>query len=94
MVSRLRAGFSFSMVSPVEIMPKLTDTPILFITAENDDYVPTYMTHDLAEAKAGPKQFLEIPEATHGKGYTVNPEMYKEGLYRFLSTVNPVVTMN
>ena len=57
--------------------------PMLFIHGEKDDYVPTWMVHELYKAKSNPKELWTVPNADHATSYKLNKETYTEKVKQF-----------
>lgn len=83
---RLRGRFRFRDVSPMEAM-KRTETPVLFIHGEEDDYVPTDMSKAMFAAKPGFKRLYLAPGANHAEAYMKNPGEYDRIVGAFLSDI-------
>lgn len=83
--AKLRAGFYFGDVSPIEHMKEI-DTPILFIHGGKDDYVPTYMSEEMFERKTGDKKLFIVPDAGHAESFTKDRNGYVKAVGEFLST--------
>jgi len=79
MMLKSRAGFSMEQVSPLQVVEHC-HLPALFIHGTKDNYVPTYMSEQLYEHKAGPKNLLLVEGAIHGNAYAVAPKEYSEAV--------------
>ena len=58
--------------------------PRLFIHSQQDDVVPYRFGRRLFEAASEPKQFYEVPGASHNETFLVGGEAYLEVLRRFV----------
>lgn len=58
--------------------------PKLFIHSQQDDVVPYRFGRRLFEAASEPKQFYEVPGASHNETFLVGGEAYLEVLRRFV----------
>lgn len=85
-VTKLRAGWSFKDVSPINNLDKV-DTPILFIHGKEDDYVPTYMSNDMYNVKRGVKDIYIAPNSGHVEAYWNNKYEYDKKVGEFLEGV-------
>ena len=79
----LQLGWNFKEASAVKQVKKCK-LPMLFIHGDSDKYVPTYMVHEVYEAKPQPKELWIVPETTHAKSYMNYPEEYTERVRDFL----------
>jgi len=61
--------------------------PKLIIHSSRDEVIPYRMGRQLFEAAREPKQFLEVPGATHDDTYLVGGEKYLETIRKFLDGV-------
>ncbi|WMT41577.1 alpha/beta hydrolase [Paenibacillus sp. D2_2] len=66
-------------VSPLQAVEH-SHLPVLFIHGTKDNYVPTSMSEQLYEHKAGPKSLLLVDGAVHGNAYAVAPKEYSEAV--------------
>lgn len=80
---KLRAGFNINKVSPIKEVAK-TNTPILFVHGEKDDYVPTYMSEKMYVAKKDKKELYIAPNAAHAEAHWKNKKEYEERVNKFL----------
>lgn len=83
LVSKVRSGFFFGQVSPINGIDKVK-APMLIIHGKSDTYVPTNMGIDLYNKKGGSKQLLLVDDAAHAKSITVDRQGYADNLYRFI----------
>ena len=82
-VTKIKAGYSLKDASALEQVKK-SETPILFIHGDEDDFVPYSMMEELYKAAAGEKEKLTINGAGHDDAYLVNPELYWNTINKFL----------
>jgi uncharacterized protein len=83
---RVVAKFSMKNVSPINSI-KDTQIPIFFIHGAKDNFVPTYMSKDMYEAKKGHKKLLIIEGAVHANAYGTNKKLYEREIHKFLQEV-------
>lgn len=86
LLCRLRAGFRLRDVSSIKAMER-TETPVLFIHGEEDDYVPTDMSRRMHEVKPGAKQLYLVPGARHAEAFLTNPGEYDRIVGQFLQEI-------
>ena len=84
LIGKFRAGYWLKDASPLEQVKK-SKTPTLFIHGDKDDFVPFSMLEQLYNACSAPKEKLVVEEAGHAKSSKVNPDMYWNGISKFLS---------
>lgn len=82
-ILKLRAGFWIKEVSP-KVGAINSETPILFIHGEEDDYVPTYMSQNMYDARTGIKELYICKEAKHAESCVVDPIRYRQVIIKFL----------
>jgi uncharacterized protein len=83
---KIVAKFSMKDVSPINSIRE-TQIPIFFIHGAKDNFVPTYMSKDMYEAKKGHKKLLIIEGAVHANAYGTNKELYEREVHNFLQEV-------
>jgi pimeloyl-ACP methyl ester carboxylesterase len=84
LVTRLRAGFWFSQVSPIHDIARV-EVPILFVHGQDDDYVSPQMAQRLYDAKVnGLRRLYLAPHATHAQSFWVNKAAYDQIVDTFL----------
>ena len=83
-VGKIRAGYDFSEASSVEQVKK-AEVPMLFIHGSEDNFVKTNMVYDVYEACPTVKDILVIDGAGHGEAYQMDPELYFETVFGFIS---------
>ena len=71
----LTRGWNFTEASSLEQVKKC-QLPMLFIHGEKDDYVQTWMVHELYKAKPQPKEIWTVPNADHATSYKLNKQEY------------------
>ncbi|MDU3324204.1 MAG: alpha/beta hydrolase, partial [Escherichia coli] len=84
LIGKFRAGYWLKEASPLEQV-KNSKTPTLFIHGDKDDFVPFSMLDQVYDACSAPKEKLVIEGAGHAKSSKVNPDMYWNGISKFLS---------
>ncbi|MDH6364622.1 fermentation-respiration switch protein FrsA (DUF1100 family) [Enterococcus sp. PF1-24] len=62
--------------------------PLLLIHGSADHFVPIDCALNLQEATVGPCEFLEIKEAGHLTGMTIEPQLYWQTVFDFLKRQN------
>ncbi len=82
-VSRFKAGYSFREASALRQVKK-SETPILFIHGDMDDFVPVGMVYELYEAADCEKDILVIRGASHTEAKFADPESYYEKVFSFI----------
>lgn len=83
LVTKMRAGYYLGEVQPIEQVKK-SQTPLLFIHGECDDFVPVSMVDELYEAAHCPKEKLIVKGAGHANSCSVDSELYYETIFRFI----------
>ena len=81
--SRLRRGFAFDEIKPVEHV-KNSLVPILFIHGGRDDVTPVEKAHELFDACRGEKDILIVENAGHMASYRNAPEEYEKKIDSFI----------
>lgn len=61
-----------------------SETPILFIHGDEDDYVPTYMSQKMYEARKGIKEIYICKGAKHAESCIIDPIRYRQVIIKFL----------
>lgn len=82
--ANLRAGYSIKEASAIEQVKK-SETPILFIHGDQDDFVPYNMMKELYNATSSPKEMLTIRDAGHAKASEVDSVTYWSTIQSFMS---------
>ncbi len=80
LVGQIRAGYSLKDASAIEQVKK-SNTPILYIHGDKDDFVPYYMMQELYDATNSEKEMLTIKGAEHAKSSEVDPKTYWTTIY-------------
>ena len=83
-VTKFRAGYWLGEASALEQVKK-SETPILYIHGDKDDFVPYYMMDELYENTKSPKEKLTIKNAGHAEGDLVDPQLYWSTVENFLN---------
>lgn len=78
------AGFRMRDVSPIRALAARPELPVMFIHGGRDDFVPTWMSQALYQAKADPKQLLIVPGAGHARSFFVDRELYLREVFAFV----------
>jgi fermentation-respiration switch protein FrsA (DUF1100 family) len=81
-----KAGFRMKDVSPIKVMEK-SSIPIMFIHGALDNFVPTYMSKEMYDAKTGNKKLLIIDGAKHGFSYITNKSLYEKEMMDFVHQI-------
>lgn len=84
LVTRVRSGYWFSDASAVEQVKK-SETPILFIHGDKDDFVPYEMLDKVYDAATVEKEKLVVEGAEHTRSVYVNPELYWNTVSNFIN---------
>ena len=74
---------SFKDVAPIESV-KRAKIPVLFIHGTSDDFVPTYMVHELFAACKGEKDLLLVKGAGHANSYKTDTPAYEDKVKEFI----------
>lgn len=82
-VTKWRAGYSLQEASTLDQVKKAT-LPILYIHGEGDTFVPTNMTHTLAEQTKSKNEVITFPDANHGESIILYRDDYLEGITSFI----------
>lgn len=81
--SRVLAGFDFRQISCEEAL-KDSSLPVLLLHGEEDAYVPTKMSRDLAKALPNQVSLVLFPHARHGQSVYYDPQRYEQEVLSFL----------
>lgn len=65
------------------VVPRLKETPILFIHGERDSYIPVAQSEELHRLAQGPKELWIIPGAKHNQGALTAPREYARRIAAF-----------
>lgn len=83
---KLRIGFRFKDVSPINFISKITK-PILMIHTVDDDYIPSYMTQELFEKISSATSIYWAKNGGHAQAFLKNREEYISQVKNFLHNV-------
>lgn len=82
--NRTLNGFDFNDVAPIESVGR-AKIPMLFVHGDADDFVPTYMVHQVYSACSSDyKDLLLVKGAGHAESYAKDPDSYNEKLSEFI----------
>lgn len=84
--ARVRAGFSFSDVSPIDAV-KNTSLPVLFIHGSCDTFVPCHMSRDMYNARKENKRIYIAEGADHACSIEMDRERYEKEVMSFVNEV-------
>ncbi len=82
MINKVKCGFSFAEVVPVEAVKKIK-IPVLFIHGDKDSLVPTYMAKEMYDACNSEKELFIVEGADHAESYRINSAGYEEKILSF-----------
>ncbi len=82
----LKYGWTFKEASALEQLKKCK-LPMLFIHGDSDDFVPTWMVHELYAVKSEPKQLWVSEGVAHARSYDTYPEEYTARVKAFTEQV-------
>ncbi|TVP92712.1 alpha/beta hydrolase [Alkalibacterium sp.] len=85
LITKVKAGYWFGEASPEEQVKK-SQTPLLFIHGDEDDFVPTHMAYELYNSAKSPKELYIAVGAKHGYAYVTDKELYRTRIKHFLNT--------
>lgn len=85
--AQLYGGFGLEETTPIEAVAK-SQTPIVFIHGDNDDFVPHSMSVECFNVCNAPKKMVTIEGAGHGLAFPVNQTKYIESLREFQEEAN------
>lgn len=80
---KLRDGYTFRLVSPIDVVDKI-EKPVLFIHSRPDDFIVPEMAQELYDKKVGPKELKYFDKGAHAKSFNENPEEYELTVQDFL----------
>ncbi|MFC4354521.1 alpha/beta hydrolase [Chryseomicrobium palamuruense] len=84
MFMKLRDGYTFRMVSPIDVVDQI-EKPVLFIHSWPDEFILPYMAQELYDKKQGAKELKMFDKGAHAKSINENPEEYEETVHDFLT---------
>ena len=70
-------------VRPIDAITHLGTRPVLIIDDAADQDVPLHSGQDLYAADSGSKEYWQVPGASHGAGYTTQPQEYERRVLAF-----------
>jgi fermentation-respiration switch protein FrsA (DUF1100 family) len=83
LLCQLRYGWNFTEASALRQVAKC-QYPMFFIHGNSDDFVPTYMVHELYNAKPDPKTLWVTKNTDHAHSYKNHRTEYVARVRRFL----------
>ena len=83
LLCQLRYGWNFDEASALRQVAKC-QYPMFFIHGDSDDFVPTYMVHQLYDAKSAPKELWITKGTDHAHSYKNHRTEYVARVRRFL----------
>ena len=83
LLCQLRYGWNFDEASALRQVAKC-QYPMFFIHGDSDDFVPTYMVHQLYDAKSAPKELWITKGTDHAHSYKNHRAEYVARVRRFL----------
>ena len=83
LLCQLRYGWNFDEASALRQVAK-SQYPMFFIHGDSDDFVPTYMVHELYNAKPEPKTLWVTKKTDHAHSYKNHRTEYVARVRRFL----------
>ena len=83
LLCQLRYGWNFDEASALRQVAK-SQYPMFFIHGDSDDFVPTYMVHQLYDAKSAPKELWITKGTDHAHSYKNHRTEYVARVRRFL----------
>ena len=83
LLCQLRYGWNFDEASALRQVAKCR-YPMFFIHGDSDDFVPTYMVHQLYDAKSAPKELWITKGTDHAHSYKNHRAEYVARVRRFL----------
>ena len=84
LVTKFKAGYTLKEASTLKQVSK-SNTPILYIHGDEDDFVPYKMMDELYNATSSPKEKLTIIGASHARSSKVNPDLYWSTVENFIN---------
>lgn len=83
LVTKIRAGYYLEDVNPLQQVQK-SQTPILFVHGNQDNFVPFSMLDQLYNAARCPKEKLVIKGAGHANSCSVDAQLYYQTIFQFI----------
>lgn len=90
LIARIKAGFFFGAISPIDAIMKsqgLPHLPILFIHGDEDAYILPYMSQDLYDVKRGYKKLYFAKGADHAISVCTDKKEYSQQIHNFLQDI-------
>ncbi len=82
--AKIFGSFSPDEYSSIEAVKK-SKTPLLIIHGEADSFVPCYMSREIFDACAAPKQILTVASADHAVSAFADEKAYKNAVNGFIN---------
>ena len=81
-------GYDIKKVSPIEAVGQ-TDTPVMVVHGDSDNYVPFYMSSIIYDNIKSKSKMMYVAEDTgHALAYEEHPKEYRKNVYEFLKSCN------
>ena len=87
LAARLRCGYSYGQMRPIEAL-KGDHTPILFMHGAEDDFILPAHSEELHRAAEDHSRLCLIPGAKHAGSVLKAPQLYREKLYEYLDSLD------
>ena len=81
-ICQIQNGWNFHEASAINQVKKCRK-PMFFIHGDKDDFVPTYMVHEVYNAKPEPKEIWIVPDTDHATSYKNYPDEYTKRVTEF-----------
>lgn len=81
--NRVRFGYWFKAVRPLDAIAKISPRPLLLIQGEDDRIIPVDHAYRLFAAAGDPKELWVVPGATHCGAYFINRTTYVQRVSQF-----------
>ena len=82
-LAEVRTGVDFDRVAPIDVISNLSPRPVLLIDDGLDAMLPSQSVERLYEAARNPKDFVSIPDASHGEAWVKDPEEFERRVLAF-----------
>lgn len=89
LATRLRYGYTFAQVRPIDVIAELAPRPILLLHGAVDSIIPVSHAHDLFDTAREPKRLEVFDGADHCGGYFADRPGYIDLVARFLDESLP-----
>jgi len=86
LICKVRAGFAFGSVAPLDVIHTL-QLPIFFIHGAEDTFIPSHDSYEMYSAKQGVKQLWLAPGSKHAVSQPDHPEEYDQRIGEFLHNI-------